>query len=134
MKDLRAILITDVHDGRLHLGERVILLAGPARERLSAYLDHRARRWPRTADPHLFINVQTAYTTAPTSNVWATKILGISAQAIREDRILDEILAFQGDIRRLWDLFGLSSWGARRYAEAAAQSRVHNSRPDDSLR
>jgi len=39
----------------------------------------------------------------------------MSAQAIREDRILHEAHATRGDIRRLCDLFGLSVSGAERY-------------------
>lgn len=46
----------DLHDGRLRLGDRTILLAAPARQRLAAWLDHRNRRWPNTANPHLFIH------------------------------------------------------------------------------
>jgi hypothetical protein len=44
--------------GRLHIGEQTILPADPVRERLAAYLDHRARRWPATANPHRFVNDQ----------------------------------------------------------------------------
>jgi hypothetical protein len=33
-----------------------------------------------------------------------------------EDRILDEPIASEGDIRRLCDLFGLTIAGAKRYA------------------
>ncbi|WP_051877162.1 hypothetical protein [Streptomyces natalensis] len=136
VKDLREILLTDVRDGRLRRGDRVILLAAPVRERLAAYLGFRARQWPHTANPHLFINGQTGYHTEPTSNVWATGVLGISAQAIREDRILDEVLATDGDIRRVWDLFGMTSWGARRYIEAAEQHHAPEPRakapPEDT--
>ena len=39
----------------------------------------------------------------------------MSAQAIREDRILDEAHTTRGDVRRLCDLFGLSVSGAERY-------------------
>ncbi|RKN53594.1 hypothetical protein D7231_35045, partial [Streptomyces klenkii] len=115
--DLRRLRHTDIHDGRIHLDKRVILLAEPVRTRLAAYLDLRARRWARTANPHLFINWQTATHTGPTSNVWATKTLGISARALRADRILDEGLA-TGDLRRLCDLFGLSITAAQRYLAA----------------
>ncbi|MFF3710259.1 hypothetical protein [Streptomyces phaeochromogenes] len=91
------------------------LLGTPAtRTRISAYLDLRASRWPRTANPHLFINALTATHIGPTSNVWATKVLGVSARALREDRIVDEVLA-TGDPRHLCDLFGLSIEGAARY-------------------
>jgi hypothetical protein len=41
------------------------------------------------------------------------------AQAIRQDRILDEAIATSGDARRLTDLFGLSITQAARYATAA---------------
>lgn len=115
--DLRHLLLTDITDGRLHLSGRTIVLAAPVRVRLAAYLDLRAERWPTTVNPHLFINRLTATHTGVTSNVWATRILGVSAQALREDRILDELLAI-GDLRRLCDLFGLSIGGAERYRAA----------------
>jgi integrase len=57
---LASLELTDVRDGRLHLDGRVIPLAGPVRERLAAWLDDRARRWPATVNPHLFINWYTA--------------------------------------------------------------------------
>jgi hypothetical protein len=38
----------------------------------------------------------------------------MSAQAIREDRILDEAIA-TGDVRRICDLFGLTVEAALRY-------------------
>lgn len=40
----------------------------------------------------------------------------MSTQAIREDRILDELHATGGDVRRICDLFGLTITGAARYA------------------
>lgn len=43
----------------------------------------------------------------------------MSAQAIRQDRILDEAIATAGDARRLTDLFGLSITQAARYTTAA---------------
>jgi hypothetical protein len=41
--------------------------------------------------------------------------LGLSTQALREDRILHEVHATGGDIVRLCDLFGLSIGAAERY-------------------
>lgn len=38
-------------------------------------------------------------------------------QALRGDRILHEIQATNGDVRRVCDLFGLSIAGATRYAD-----------------
>src|SRR6266536_414828 len=109
------LLLTDVRDGRLHLPARTVPLAAPAQQRLAAYLDYRALTWPDTANPHLFVHYRTATRTGPVQADWVTTRLGMSAQAIREDRILDEAHATGGDIRRLCDLFGLSVSGAERY-------------------
>lgn len=113
---VRNLLLTDVRDGRLYLPSRTILLAHPARRSLATWLDYRNMQWPETINPHLFINIQTAVRTAPVSHVWINSTLGFSAQALREDRILDEAHATK-DIRRLRDLFGLSVKGAERYLD-----------------
>jgi len=120
---LASLELTDVRDGRLHLDGRIIPLAGPVRERLAAWLDERARRWPATVNPHLFINWYTAVRESPVSSPWISHTLGISPQAVREDRILDEALATGGDIRRLCDLFGLTVGGTERYTRPAETSR-----------
>jgi hypothetical protein len=61
----------------------------------------------------------TAVCESPVSSPWITHALGISPQAVREDRILHEALAAGGGIRRLCDLFGLTVGGAERYARPA---------------
>ncbi len=58
--DLRSMHLVDVRNARLHIDGRVILLAPAVTTRLAAWLDHRSSRWPRTANPHLFINALTA--------------------------------------------------------------------------
>jgi hypothetical protein len=110
---LRRLLLTDLRDGRLHVDGRIILLAGPVRERLAAWLDHRNHRWPATANPHLFIH----YRTEPVGRRWVKLAIGpgLTATSIREDRILNEAHATGGDQRRLADLFGLSISAATRY-------------------
>lgn len=113
---LRALQLTDIHTGRLHLDDRAILLAEPVRDRIAAWLTYRTRRWPHTVNPHLFISRRTALRTDPVGVAWITRALGMTTQAIREDRILSELLATDGDIRRVCDLFGLSISGAARYA------------------
>ncbi|KND46653.1 hypothetical protein IQ64_00175 [Streptomyces stelliscabiei] len=111
----RSLPLTAFSNGRLHLDDgRVILLAQEARERFQAYVDDRARRWPDTTNPHLFITQFTARRTTPVTSQWMNSKLGLPAQAIREDRILDEAQA-AGDPRRLCDLFGLSVGGTLRY-------------------
>lgn len=119
-QQLRTLQLTDISDGRLHLPhqQQAIPLAVPVRERVARWLDERARRWPATINPHLFINSYTAVRTAPVSAFWIITALGGSVQAIREDRILHEAQASGGDIRRLYDLFGLGTEGARRYTDA----------------
>ncbi|WP_211880849.1 hypothetical protein [Pseudarthrobacter albicanus] len=111
---VRALLLTDVRDGRLYLPDRTVLLAQPARRCLTAWLDYRNTQWPGSINPHLLVNIQTAVRTTQVSHVWINSTLGMSAQALREDRILDEAQATQ-DIRRLCDLFGLSVPAAERY-------------------
>lgn len=124
---LRALLLTDVHDGRLHLPARTVLIAPPVRDRLAAWLDHRAQRWPATANPHLLINAKTAVRTAPVSHHWINQTLGLTtAQAIREDRILHEATVTGGDIRRLCDLFGLSVKAAERYTNTLDHPALSN--------
>jgi integrase len=115
---LRALLLTDIDGARLHAGDRTVLLAAPARQRLTAWLDHRTARWPQTLNAHLFINVYTAVRTGPVSNVYINKTAGMPVRRIREDRILHEAHASGGDVRRLCDLFGLSIKGAERYTSA----------------
>lgn len=109
---LRELLLTDVDGVRLSVGDRRILLAAPVRQRLTAWLDHRAAYWSATLNPHLFVNRHTAVRTGPVSNVYAGKTVGMRVQRIREDRILHEAHATGGDTRRLCDLFGLSIKGA----------------------
>jgi hypothetical protein len=119
---LRTLQLTDIHDGRLHQGDRTILLAGPVRARLASYLDHRQRMWPHTASPHLYITQQTALRDVPASDRWIRLKIGMTVRAIREDRILYGAMATGGDERRLGDLFGLSVKGATGYSAAIDHS------------
>jgi site-specific recombinase XerD len=112
---LLQLQVTDVHDGRLYLPDRIVPLAAPVRARVSAYLDYRQKAWPHTANPHLFIHYRNANTTTPATPWWIRRRLGMIAQAIRQDRILDEAHATGGDVRQLCELFGLSIAGAYRY-------------------
>lgn len=121
---LQRLHLTDIHDGRLHIDGRTIVLADPVRERLTRYLDDRATRWPHTGNAHLFINRRAALRTDPVGRRWIWLALGpgLSATAIREDRILDEARATGGDVRRLADLFGLSIQAGTRYTATVEHS------------
>jgi len=112
---LRALNCTDIRDGRLHLEGRVIPLAEPVRTRLASYLDYRAEQWPNTANPHLFIHIHTAGGVKPASNKWIATKIGTSARSIRTDRIIQEVRATGGDVRRICDMFGLTVHGAAPY-------------------
>ncbi len=113
--ELRRLQLIDVRDGRLHVGERHIVLAAVARSRLSAYLDYRNSRWPRTANPYLFIHYRTATQAVPVGPRWFGLRVGMPVRVLRNDRILDEAHASAGDARRLCDLFGVSVNTALRY-------------------
>jgi hypothetical protein len=113
-RDVCVLLLTDVRDGHLHIDGRAILLAEPVRTKLAAWLEERARRWPHSINPYLFINLHTAVRACRVDPTWISATIGFSAQAIREDRILHEAIT-TGDVRRLSDLFGLTIGGAERY-------------------
>ncbi len=113
---IREIQLTDIIDGRLSLPDgRVIPLAEPVRVRLAVWLDHRATTWPRTLNPHLFVSLLTAGRLSPPGHQFPWQKAGISAQALRNDRIIQEIQATDGDVRRIADLFGIGVDAATRY-------------------
>ena len=113
--DLCALMLADIRDSRLAIGDRTIPLAPAVRQRIAAWLDHRNTRWPNTANPHLFVHFRSATTLDPVGKQWLQLTLGLPVRALREDRILNEAHATRGDIRRLVDLFGMSANAAGRY-------------------
>ena len=114
-RQVRAARLTDIADGRLSIEGRSIPLAAPVLPRLAAWLDHRAATWPNTINPHLFINRRTAPRLTPVSRPFPWREVGFRPQTLREDRILDEVRATGGDVRRICELFDLSVEGALRY-------------------
>jgi hypothetical protein len=121
LQHVRHLQLTDLNDGRMTLPGRTIPLAPPVRQALSAWLDERARRWPHTLNPHLFITQHSALRSSPPSMVWIRDTLGMPGKDIRNDRILHEAIATDGDIRRLADLFGISVNTALRYTHSTEQ-------------
>lgn len=111
------IKLTDIIDGRLRMPDgRFIPLAKPVLVRLAAWLDHRAKRWPETKNPYLLVTIQTAPRLSPPSRNFPWKKAGVTAQALRTDRILYEVEQTGGDIRRICDLFGVAIETALRYS------------------
>jgi integrase len=115
-REICALQLTDVRDGRVHLPDRTVPLAQPAKARLDAYLEDRALRWPNSVNPHFFIHSLSATTTGPAQRPWVTARLGMPAQALRQDRIVDEAHATGGDLRRICDFFGVTMATAAHYA------------------
>ncbi len=115
-KQVQELKLTDIVDGRLALDGRDIPLAGPVVGRLTAWLDHRTQRWPASINPHLFVGIRSAPRLGPVGKQFPWTKTELRPQALREDRILQEIHATGGDIRQICDLFGLSVVGAQRYA------------------
>ncbi|WP_205629755.1 hypothetical protein [Jiangella muralis] len=137
-KQIAELLLTDIVDAHLTLAGRSIPLAAPVRVRLTAWLDYRGRTWPNTINPHLFISQRSAPRLLPVGRQFPWRKTRLRPQALREDRILQEIQATGGDIRRICDLFGLTVDSAARYARTLghpdltanehASSRTHNPR------
>lgn len=128
---LRNLCLTDVRDGYLHIEQRSIPLAEQARTRLTRYLDFRARTWPDSNNPHLFLTTRSANGLNPAGARWIKLKISIpgAAQAIREDRILDEAQATGGDVRRIIDMFGLSATAAQRYTNTIDNPDLINTPP-----
>ena len=114
-KQLHELTLTDITDRKLTLDTREIPLAEPVLVRLRAWLDHRARTWPGTINEHLFISRRSAPRLVPVGRQFPWHTTSLRPQALREDRILQEIHATGGDIRRICDLFGLTVDTAMRY-------------------
>lgn len=114
-KQLRAVKLTDIVDGRLTIDDRVIPLAAPVRTRLTAWLDRRNQRWPGCINPYLLVSRRTAPRLVPVGHSFPWKGVTLRPQALREDRILHEIHATGGDIKRVCEMFGLNVEGATRY-------------------
>jgi len=114
-RELRELLLIDYRDGQLHLRDRTIRLAAPARIKLDGFLRHRRERWPHTLNPHFFVHYLSAPTLGPVSRYWVNDHLGVAARQLRQDRIVDEAISTRGDIRRICDFFGVTTTTAEHY-------------------
>ncbi|MEU6865375.1 hypothetical protein ABZ924_19220 [Streptomyces sp. NPDC046876] len=113
----------------MDLGNRRLTIAGRTRpmndlthQMLPAWLDYRRRRWPNTANPHLFINQMTALETGPVSGWWIKHELhgqDATPERLRIDRRLEEALVHEPDPLHLAGAFGLDEKTAIRYADSA---------------
>ena len=121
-----AMLLRDADpgSGRLLLSGRPRPLDDLTARLLRTWLENRRARWPRTANPHLLINAQTALGTGPASRTWVNSALrghAATIEALRADRQLEEALATGADPLHLAATFGLDPGTAVRYASSARQ-------------
>ena len=123
--------IRELHLSDVDLGNRRLVIAGRGRpldaltaSLLLTWLQHRGRRWPGTANPHLIINQQTAMTTRAVSENWLTESCrGLTAtlERLRVDRQLEEALTCGADPLHLAAVFGIDDTTAIKYAAIARQ-------------
>jgi hypothetical protein len=89
---------------------------------IRGYLDFRATRWPATASPYLLVTRKTAHSGEPVSRFWMDRLfrrLPVTAEQLRDDRIVEEALAGRADPLHLAAVFGFGPRAGLRYAQAA---------------
>jgi len=138
---IRAIQLDDVDlaNRRLTIAGRTRPLDELTHQVLVAWLDHRRRRWPNTANPHLLVSARTAVGFGPVSAPGINLVLrGLPAtlERLRVDRQLEEALTHRADPLHLAVVFNLDASTAMRYAASARQllGRPHDADPVDSPR
>ena len=136
--------IRELHLDDIDLGNRRLVIAGRARplgdltrSLLLAWLQHRGRRWPGTANPHLIVNQQTAMTTRAVSENWLTETCrGLTAtlERLRVDRQLEEALTHGADPLHLAAMFGIDDTTAIKYATIGSPAPADRRRAARPLR
>jgi integrase len=89
---------------------------------LTAWLEYRRQRWPRTANPYLLVNRQSAGGVQHVAVGFVTRAfrkLGHTSHQLRVDRLLEEAHNTGGDPIRLIRMFGLSDPTALHYCADA---------------
>ncbi|MGW6976393.1 hypothetical protein [Streptomyces sp. NPDC054952] len=116
----RALPLTaiDFTRGRLSLDDVDHPLDDFTRQAAANYTRLRHERWPRTRNPHLFISSQTAHTRTPVAIGWMQPLLRglpVTAQRLREDRILEEAAVTGADPQHLCAVFNITPETGLRY-------------------
>ncbi len=102
---------------------------------IRGYLDFRSQRWTATTNPFLLVTRKTAHTGQPVSEFWMTRLfrcLPLTAEQLRDDRIIEEALAGRADPLHLAAVFGFGPRTGLRYAQAARDVAEAGSRQDCS--
>ncbi|KPC81352.1 hypothetical protein [Streptomyces sp. NRRL S-4] len=122
----------DFTRGRLSLDDVDHPLDDFTRQAAANYTRLRHERWPRTRNPHLFISSQTAHTRTPVTIGWMQPLLRglpVTAQRLREDRILEEAAVTGADPQHLCAVFNITpETGLRyiRYFQRGMDQPTHN--------
>ncbi|MFD5463949.1 hypothetical protein ACFWIQ_14200 [Kitasatospora sp. NPDC127059] len=103
--------------------DHVLYLEGLLMSLTTAWIRERHQRWPDSANPHLILSRQSAVDlTGPAVSAGLVRkpfhTIGLTAGAVRTDRILDEA-RHSADPVRLMGLFGLSNTSATKYVLTA---------------
>jgi len=112
----------DLRQGRLIHGELSRPLDSYTRHAAARYLSYRRQHWPSTTSPYLLVSSKTAHTGQPVTSGWMHNILRhlpVTAQQLREDRLLEEAAHCGGDPMHLAAMFGIGPQASLRYARAA---------------
>lgn len=89
---------------------------------IRGYLGFRRSRWPATASPYLLVTRKTAHTGEPVSRFWMSRLfrdLPVTAEQLRDDRIVEEALSGRADPLHLSAVFGFGPSTGLRYVQAA---------------
>jgi hypothetical protein len=112
----------DLASRRLHPGGLDRPLDELTASAIRSYLDFRDQRWPATASPFLLVTRKTAHTGEAVSRFWMTSLfrgLPVTAQQLRDDRIIEEALSGRADPLHLAAVFGFGPRTGLRYAQVA---------------
>lgn len=104
--------------GRLLHGDIDHPLDAFTRQAAADYIQPRYSRWPHTRNPHLFLSSQTARSRTPVTIGWMQpllKDLPVTAQRLREARILEEAAVAGADPQHLCAVFNISPDTGLRY-------------------
>ncbi|MFH8388158.1 hypothetical protein [Streptomyces sp. NPDC018036] len=104
--------------GRLAHGDIDHPLETFTRQAAADYMELRRERWPNTRNSHLFISSQTAYSRAAVTIGWMQVVLRglpVTAQRLREDRILEEAAVTGADPQHLCVMFNITPETGLRY-------------------
>lgn len=112
----------DLRQGRLTPGELSRPLDSYTQQATAGYLSYRRQRWPATTSPYLLVSSKTAHTGQPVTSGWLHNLLRplpVTAQQLREDRLLEEAAHCDGDPMHLAAMFGIGPQASLRYTRAA---------------